>query len=212
VQVVFRFIVPPPPNIPATNMFFTVIWQIEGGNRIELTRFEFGSEKGLHPKHGNFLSGRSGDKFTDMINISGEASRLYYVVYYKVDGVEFTSEEKSFFVYKPGSGLNDVTIGIILFLVIITLLLGYLLIRSQRRERQKLKGEIGITDAKRAALDYLTSFYKVKGTDLKFHDAYPAGGDGFEIVYTSPQGLIRYKVYVDFNGTVVRFTGARRRA
>lgn len=126
-------------------------------------------------------------------------------------GVDFTSKEGSFHPYTEGAGLNYVTEGIIFGLVLVTLILAYFVIRSQRKDRQKAKGEIGITEAKRTALEYLASFYKVKEEGFKFHDAYPSGGDGFEIVYTSPKGSIRYKVYVDFDGHVVRLMGGTRR-
>ena len=210
VQVAFRFTVTPPPDIPVGREF-TVSWEINGGNRVEMTRFEWGREKGLHPDHGNEFSGKSGYKFVDIIKAPDQASRLYYVVYYKIDGVEFTSDEGNFFVYQPGAGLDATTGGIILALVLITVILAYLLIRNQRTTRLKQKGEIGITDAKRRALEYLASFYGVKESVFAFHDAYPVGGDGFEIVYTSPRGLIRYKIYVDHDGHVVRFTGSRRK-
>lgn len=210
VQVVFRFI-QSPPAIVRVDKPFIVSWTIEGGNRIEMTRFEWGTVKGLHPNHGNEFAGRPGDKFTDQINISGvDAPYVYYVVYYRVDGVEFTSPEGSFHPYYEGSGLNYLTGGVILLLIVITLMLAYIVIKIQQTESIKTRKTIGITEAKRIALEYLVSFYKVRSDLFRFYDAYPAGDEGFEVAYTSPKGSIRYRVFVDRYGNILRLTGGTK--
>ena len=195
----------PPPRVEAGSEF-PVSWKIRGGVNVDLTRFEYGFEPGIPKFKGNEIIGKPGELFLDIIKAPDTQGRVYYQIFFRVDGSDFSSPEGDFFVFAPGSSANLPVIAAMGGLVLLLVLLVVLLMRQQTTRRDRSPEHVPLDDAREVARRWLGNRYGTEAKSFRFHDAYQLD-DGYDVVFESRHGTFKYRVRVDNEKKVRRFSG-----
>lgn len=195
----------PPPRVEA-GLEFPVSWKVRGGLNVDLTRFEYGYESGLPKFKGNEIIGKPGQLFLDIVRAPESQGRVYYQIFFRVDGRDYTSPESHFFVYSPGSSANMPVIAAMGALVVLLVALLILLMRQQAGRKEGGQEHIALDDAREIARRWLGNRYGTEPKSFRFHDAYQLD-DGYDLVFESRHGTFKYRVRVDNEKKVRRFSG-----